>query len=445
MKKWQKGAISFISLLSATAVLAGCNAGKKNVSTETTNSSSEEQVEISFSWWGNDDRHEATQNMIKQFQDEYPNIKVKGEPSGFGDLDQVFTTRYAGGTLADVTTALYNWVPQFGQNDGFYDLNTISTLDLSTYEESFLEFGQVEGKQVAVPYGENTLVMYVNKSEYERNGIDISTLKTWDDYAEAAKKLPEGSFMLASPTWRFPVTIWLQQKTGKAEFDEKGNMNWTEQDYLDGMTWYKEMADARVFVSRKDYLENVGTEPVSLATNKKWIEGEYGGGIGWVAGITSDYEALKEVGDEMVVVDYPLAEGATELNLLSKPSLLFVVSKDTQHPEEVGTFLNEFLNGKEANKTLGLSRGIPASSDAVEALTEDGQLTGFMKEAYEYAQEAKKINETPFYEDGTLTTIYTSEMEAVELGRTDLETAAKNVYTQTKEQAAKLAKDYKLQ
>lgn len=383
--------------------------------------------------------------MIKQFQDEYPNIKVKGEPSGFGDLDQVFTTRYAGGTLADVTTALYNWVPQFGQNDGFYDLNTISTLDLSTYEESFLEFGQVEGKQVAVPYGENTLVMYVNKSEYERNGIDISTLKTWDDYAEAAKKLPEGSFMLASPTWRFPVTIWLQQKTGKAEFDEKGNMNWTEQDYLDGMTWYKEMADARVFVSRKDYLENVGTEPVSLATNKKWIEGEYGGGIGWVAGITSDYEALKEVGDEMVVVDYPLAEGATELNLLSKPSLLFVVSKDTQHPEEVGTFLNEFLNGKEANKTLGLSRGIPASSNAVEALTEDGQLTGFMKEAYEYAQEAKKINETPFYEDGTLTTIYTSEMEAVELGRTDLETAAKNVYTQTKEQAAKLAKDYKLQ
>jgi oligogalacturonide transport system substrate-binding protein len=42
-------------------------------------------------------------------------------------------------------------------------------------------------------------------------------------------------------------------------------------------------------------------------------------------------------------------------------------------------------------------------------------------------------------------TIYTAEMEAVELGRTDLETAARNVYTKTKEQAEKLAKDYKLQ
>ena len=443
MKKWQKGALSFLSLLSATAVLAGCDAGKKNAGNETV--ADDDAVEISFSWWGNDDRHEATRNMINHFQEENTNITVKGEPSGFGDLDQVFTTRYAGGTLADVTTALYNWVPQFGQNDGFYDLGEISTLDLSTYDEKFLEFGQVDGKQVAVPYGENTLIMYLNKSEYERNGIDISALKTWDDYAEAAKKLPEGSFMLASPTWRFPVTIWLQQKTGMAEFDEKGNMNWTEQDYLDGMTWYKEMADARVFVSRKDYLENVGTEPVSLATNKKWLEGDYGGGIGWVAGITSDYESLKEIGDELVVVDYPIAEGGTEVNLLSKPSLLLVVSKETKHPEEVGTFLNEFLNGEEANKILGLSRGIPASSKAVEALTEDGQLTGFMKEAYDYAQEAVKINETPFYEDGTLTTIYTSEMEAVELGRTDLETAAKNVYEQTKEQAVKLAKDYKLQ
>jgi len=441
MKHWKKGVLTVISLLSVMLITAGCNAGKKKTDTEKKDGA----VEISFSWWGNDDRHKATQDMIDNFEKENPDIVVKGEPSGFGDLDQVFTTRYAGNTLADITTLLYNWVPQFGQNDGFYDLNTIDSLDLSTYDEEFLKFGQVDGKQVAVPYGENTLVMYLNKSAYERNGIDISTLKTWDDYVEAAKKLPEGSFCLVSPTWRFPVTVWLQQKTGKAEFDEKGNMNWTEQDYLDGMTWYKEMADARVFVSRKDYLENVGTEPVSLATNKKWLEGEYAGGIGWNAGITSDYEALEEIGDELVIVDYPIAEGGKDVNLLSKPSLLFSVKKDCEHPEEVGKFLNEFLNGKEANKILGLSRGVPASSSAVEQLVEDGQLTGFMKDGFDYAQEAVKINETPFYEDGTLTTIYTNEMEAVELGKTDLETAARNVYNQTKEQAAKLAKDYKLQ
>ncbi|MGO2199832.1 MAG: ABC transporter substrate-binding protein [Pseudolactococcus laudensis] len=440
MKKWQKVALSAVTVLSVVTLAAGCSAGKKNKAT----SDNKGAVQISFSWWGNDDRHKATQDMINGFEKEHKDIKVKGGPSGFGDLDQVFTTRYAGNTFADVTTLLYNWVPQFGQNGGFYDLSTIKSLDLSTYDKDFLKFGQVDGKQVAVPYGQNTLVMYVNKTAYERNDIDVASLKTWDDYAAAAKKLPEGSFMIASPTWRFPVTNWLQQKTGKAEFDEKGDLNWSEQDYLDGMTWYKEMADAHVFVSRKDYLENVGTEPVSLATNKKWLDGEYGGGIGWNAGITSDYESLKEVGDELVIVDYPIAKGGKKVNLLSKPSLLFGVKKNEKNPEQVGTFLNDFLNGEEANKTLGLSRGIPASSKAVDVLTKDGKLTGFMKDGFDYAQDAVKINETPFYEDGTLTTIYTTEIEAVELGKTDLKTAAKNVYTKTKDQAAKLAKDYKL-
>jgi len=448
------------------ATVTGCNAGRKDAATDnsanasaTTEAGEEvgeetgeevaaatgEQVEISFSWWGNDDRHAVTQEMIENFEENNPNIKVKGEPSGFGDLDQVFTTRYAGDTLADVTTVLYNWVPQFGLNDGFYDLGTIESLDLSTYDEEFLKYGQVEGKQVAVPYGSNTIIMYLNKSAFERLGVDISTLVTWNDYAEVARELPEGSFCLVSPTWRFPVTVWLQQVTGKAEFDELGNMNYTEEDYLAAMTWYMEMAEAGVFVSRKDYLENVGSEPVSVATNPKWLEGQYMGGIGWNGGITSDYEALNEVGDELVIVDYPIADGATDVNLLSKPSMLFIVPTSEQHPEEVGTFLNDFLNGEEANKILGLSRGIPASEAAVQALTDDGQLAGFMKEGYDYAVAAKKINQTPFYEDGELTNIYTTEIEAVELGRIDLETAAKNVYEQTKVQAEKLAKDFKLQ
>ena len=204
------------------------------------------------------------------------------------------------------------------------------------------------------------------------------------------------------------------------------------------------MADARVFVSRKDYLENVGTEPVSLATNKKWLNGEYGGGIGWNAGITSDYQSLKAIGSELVIVDYPIAEGGKKVNLLSKPSMLFGVKKNEKNPEQVGTFLNDFLNGEKANEILGLSRGIPASSSAVKSLTKSGKLTGFMKDGYDYGQKAVKMNETPFYEDGSLTTIYTTEIEAVELGTTDLKTAAKNVFTKTKDQAAKLAKDYKL-
>ncbi|WP_413523230.1 hypothetical protein [Lactococcus raffinolactis] len=124
--------------------------------------------------------------------------------------------------------------------------------------------------------------------------------------------------------------------------------------------------------------------------------------------------------------------------------MLFGVKKDEKNPEETGKFLNDFLNGKKTVEILGLTRGTPASSAALETLEADGQFSGFMKEGYDYAQKAKKLKETPFYEDSTLTSIYTTEMEAVELGKTDLKTAANNVFTKTKDQAIKLTKDYKL-
>lgn len=102
-------------------------------------------------------------------------------------------------------------------------------------------------------------------------------------------------------------------------------MNWIEQDYFEVMIWYKEMVDVGVFVLRQDYLENVGLELVLLVMNKKWIEGQYVGGIDWNVGIVLNYEVLKEIGDEMVIVDYLIVEGGMEVNLMLKFFLLFVV------------------------------------------------------------------------------------------------------------------------
>lgn len=68
----------------------------------------------------------------------------------------------------------------------------------------------------------------MNKTVLDKLGSEIPT--TWDEYKEIAKKLPEGSFLLVSPTPKF-ATLYLQQKTGKPEFDENGNMNYSEEDY----------------------------------------------------------------------------------------------------------------------------------------------------------------------------------------------------------------------
>jgi len=75
---------------------------------------------------------------------------VTGEPSGFGNLEETFATRYAGGTAADVMTVNYPWVIQYSPNgDGFYDLDQVKDIiDFSQYDESFFRIRK-DGRQDA--------------------------------------------------------------------------------------------------------------------------------------------------------------------------------------------------------------------------------------------------------------------------------------------------------
>ena len=94
MKKWQKlGMVG--ACISTVMMTAGClpDSGKSGGDSAKTENGKTE-ANINFSWWGNDDRHQATQNAIDAFNAAHEGeITVKGEPSGFGNLDETFATR----------------------------------------------------------------------------------------------------------------------------------------------------------------------------------------------------------------------------------------------------------------------------------------------------------------------------------------------------------------
>ena len=283
MKKWSKAGIVCAAVLAASMAMTACGgktaetgntgeagstgaAGTEKAADEKTpeaSKSSGETVKLSFSWWGNDDRHQATQNAIDAFNAAHAGaIEVTGEPSGFGNLEETFATRYAGGTAADVMTVNYPWVIQYSPNgDGFYDLDQVKDIiDFSQYDEGFLEFGKTGGKMQAVPYGQNTLGLYVNKSAFDRAGItELPT--TFEEYKKAAEIFTQqdpNAYMIVSPTFRFAAVYYLQQKTGKGEFAEDLSMNYTVDDYKEALLWYKDLADAHVFCSRKDIYRECG-------------------------------------------------------------------------------------------------------------------------------------------------------------------------------------------
>lgn len=452
MRKFKKLSIVCAAVLAVSVVAAGCGGGNSE-SNSASGSSFEDPnkqadaSELSFSWWGNDDRHQATENAIDAFNKAHEGkAAVTGEPSGFGNLEETFATRYAGGTAADIMTVNYPWVLQYSpEGDGFYDLDQVKeTFDFSQYDPNFLEFGKSAGKMQAIPYGQNTLGVFVNKSAFERVGI-TGIPKTFEEYKKAAAKLTEkdpDTYLIVSPTFRFAAVYYLQQKTDKGEFADDLSMNYTLEDYKDALVWYKDLADAHVFCTRKDYIENVGTEPISIAQNAKYIDGGYVGVLDWTGGIASYAKTLEDKGDELVVAPLPVVEGAVFEGTMAKPSLTFAISKDSKDPKAAAEFLQYILNDPEGTKLLGTTRGMVASKSAKAALEEDGQITGAVKQAYDFTDSVKVINNSPIFEVAAFNDVYSTNYEKFEFGQICAEEAAQAIFDAYSEKAASLKKQY---
>lgn len=86
--------------------LSGCGAVGENAS-ESGTEASDGTVTISFSWWGGDSRHEATEKAIAAFEKKYPNIKVNAEYGAWNGWEQKQSLNLSGGNGADVMQI--NW------------------------------------------------------------------------------------------------------------------------------------------------------------------------------------------------------------------------------------------------------------------------------------------------------------------------------------------------
>ena len=150
MKTWKKIGISMMAALTMLGTLSACGSGKKE------SKSADGDVTLRFWWWGNDDRHQATLNMIKNFESENPKIDIKAEYVGFGSMEEKVTTMLTGGesTTPDIMQLDRAQVARFSpEGDGFYDLSKIKGIDLSTYDEEFLKTGQFNGVDLSQYFG----------------------------------------------------------------------------------------------------------------------------------------------------------------------------------------------------------------------------------------------------------------------------------------------------
>lgn len=158
-------------------MLSAC--GSKSEVSYTQPDGSLDECTLYFSWWGGDDRHEATLEAIEIWNELHPEITIVAEYGGWDGWTEKISAQISGNTVPDVMQINYDWLINFSKDGlGFYDLYTLDNLDLSGYDEETLLFGEVKGHLNAVTVSMSGRGLFYNSEVYD--SIGASYPETWD-------------------------------------------------------------------------------------------------------------------------------------------------------------------------------------------------------------------------------------------------------------------------
>lgn len=418
-----------ISLMSCCAfMLSAC--GKKQESKVTPPDGKLDKCTLRFSWWGGDDRHEATLKAIELWNKQHPEIKIIPEYGGWDGWSEKLSTQINGGTAPDIMQINYDWlITHSGDGKGFYDLNALSDrLDLSGYEDEILDFGRIGGSLNAVTVSMSGRGFFYNSKVYDSLDADYPT--TWDELIALGEKFSEkGQYPLdldiqsGCTAWYLAV-VYVQQQTGKQFITMDGELGFTQQDIQSALEFYKLLEENHVIRTIKTRTDEDGN--AALYQSPEFIDGSVAGVLEWGSAVGKYEDVLG--GGVLESGPFLSQDGSEPDGWMIKPSLLYAVSSSTKYPDEAAAFMNFLLNDRECAEILGTTRGIPASEYASDRLGETGQLTGL---SYENALMLDALDVTtisPYMELSRMKDFYNTAIEKVSYNTADTESAAKEMY-----------------
>lgn len=411
-----------------TFLLSAC--GNENVS-QVAPDNSLDQCTLRFSWWGGDDRHQATLEAIELWNTLYPDIEIKAEYGGWDGWTEKINTQISGGAEPDIMQINYDWlVTLSGDGNGFYDLNSLDNfLDLSGFDEETLSFGSINGRLNAITVSISGRGLFYNSNVFEQ--IGVSYPETWDDLIALGKEFqPYGRYPLdldiqsGGTAWYLAV-VYVQQATGKVFIDMEGNLNFTVDDIEQALNFYKSLEDNHVIRNVRTRTDEDGN--AALYQSPEFIGGNIAGVLEWGSTV-GKYESVLESG-VLEAGNFLTDNEKNSSGWFIKPSLMYAISANTKYPDESAAFLDFLLNNPDCANILGTSRGIPASSYAKESLEESGKLNGLAYENAQMLESMDTVTISPYMELSRMKELYNTAIEKISYEEADVRQTAIELHT----------------
>ena len=162
---------------------------------EDTSSSSDDEIVITYAFWGSPDAIGVEADVIAAFEAKYPNIHVEPVVSGYNDYHTKLLTMIAGGSAPDVMRISTQYLPDLASSGGLLDIGAEAEkrgYDLSMYYEEGVEDCSYEDICYGLPWGTAPVYMLVNVDMFEEAGIPLPsydwTIEEFDQIVRALSK-----------------------------------------------------------------------------------------------------------------------------------------------------------------------------------------------------------------------------------------------------------------
>ena len=383
---------------------------------------------LTFSWWGGDARHEATQAAVDAFK-EATGVEVTCTYSAWSGWEDKMSQYFASDSAFDVNQVNWNWLFSFTNADGsskFYDLNEVAdVIDLSQFDAGALAQCTVDGKLLAIPVSMTGRIFYWNKTTFEKAGLE--TPKTLADLMAAgpifAEKLGDDCYPLALGSYDKMILMvhYLECKYGK-DWVVDGKLNYTKDEIIEGFAFIQSLEDAHVIPS-SETLTGDGAD--SLDKNPKWMEGKYAGIWEWDSSASKFEKALNE-GQEFIVGDYFTDIGEYQGGF-TKVSMAMCIANTAADKKLAASLIEYLLNSEEGARLMTSQRGIPLSKKANELCLAEGLLNAKVAEANSKVMAWCKNALDPQFEAAALKNsdgVYADAFEGLSYGDYSIEEAA---------------------
>ena len=368
-------------------------------------------IEMSFFWWGNDDRAAAVEAAIDIFTTRYPNVTINPEPTSvaFAEVIEAMQIRVAAGTEADINQVNYSWIHTFARGanpfadiSGFahiIDFTQFTTTDIALMT---LPDGQIGG----LPHNMNCRMLLVNTVFLQEFGLS-ELPKDFNAFVALAEQISVDNVAIDAGNNRYAhvpfsnldidhfILAMLFSNTGKE------NVVGTRFNYtVDEVREVLDMLLAFDAAGGQPSFEN--HDPINNRENSVWTSGRALSSFQWINNPVADsspYGGGDRV-SEMTIAPWPQAGG--NVVAVARPGLGHAISKNSANMEVAAYFLDFFYKDPDAVRAVGTQLGIPIGKDAFSLLNSDGAIHPLQALGLEIMNSVPVAPMGAYWEEGSL-------------------------------------------